>query len=113
MQILERTKKEIEAKTQTMSDFLKMEYLELCIKKFLDMEIHRYCYEELAKLYEKKHMYSEALKYITKFKSICIMQREKVTAFDILNNKPGNAEITTTFVRPENDYIVVEYNVND
>ena len=42
-----------------------------------------------------------------------ILVGEKVTAFDIINNKPGNAEITTTFVRPDNDYIVVEYHVND
>lgn len=78
MQILERTKNEIEAKTRTMSDFLKMEYLELCSKKFADIEIQRFCYKELAKLYENKFMYTEALKYITKLKGVCIMNREKV-----------------------------------
>ncbi|MBS3074835.1 hypothetical protein J4429_00090 [Candidatus Pacearchaeota archaeon] len=78
MQILERTKNEIEAKTRTMSDFLKIEYLELCSKKFTDIEIQRFCYKELAKLYENKFMYTEALKYITKLKGVCIMQREKV-----------------------------------
>lgn len=82
MQVLEKNKREIEEKAGKMSDFLRMEYLELCSKKFNDIEILRYCYSELAKLYEKKFMYSEAIKYITKFKEMAILQKEKTECFN-------------------------------
>jgi hypothetical protein len=78
MQILEKTKNEIESKVRTMSDFLRMEYLELCSKKFNDIEILRYCYKELSDLYEKKFMYAEALKYVSKLKGLVILRKEKV-----------------------------------
>lgn len=78
MQVLERTKKEVEMRASTMSDFLKMEYLESCIKKTNDPEILRYCYKELSILYERRSMFNEALKYIAKFKEVCILQREKM-----------------------------------
>ncbi len=80
MQILETTKKEIEAKAQKMSDFLRMEYLESCSSKLSDIEILRYCYPELARLYESRSMYPEAIKYISKFKEITILRKEKNTA---------------------------------
>jgi len=78
MQILENNKKEIEAKAEKMSDFLKMEYLESCVQKFNDIEIRRYCYYELSKLYENKKMYSEAIKYLSKFRELCILRKEVV-----------------------------------
>jgi tetratricopeptide (TPR) repeat protein len=77
MQVLENTKREVEAKANTMSDFLRMEYLELVLKKFNDPEIMRYCYQELSKLYERRSMYTEAIKYLSKLKEICILQRER------------------------------------
>lgn len=81
MQILEKNRGEIEAKASKMSDFLKMEYLENCSKKFSDVEILRYCYAELSKLYEKNIMYPESIKYIEKFQEVCISQREKIQAY--------------------------------
>jgi tetratricopeptide (TPR) repeat protein len=78
MQVLERTKKEIESRANTMSDFLRMEYLENCIKKINDIEGLRYCYSELARLYEDRKMYPEALKYLSKFKEMCILQKERI-----------------------------------
>ena len=78
MQILEKTKNEIESKAQTMSDFLRMEYLELCSKKFNDIDTLRYCNKELAVLYEKKFMYPEALKYLSKLKRIAILKKDKI-----------------------------------
>ena len=81
MQILEKNKLEIEQKAGKMSDFLKMEYLEECTKKFHDIEILRYCYSELSKLYEKRNMFSEAIKNMTKFKEFCILQKEKTECF--------------------------------
>ncbi len=81
MQVLEKTKAEIEARASKMSDFLKMEYLEDCSKKFSDIEILRLCFAELSKLYEKNVMYPEAIKYIEKFQEVCISTREKIQAF--------------------------------
>lgn len=81
MQILEKNRGEIEARASKMSDFLKMEYLENCLKRFSDIEILRYCYAELSRLYEKNIMYHEAIKYIEKFQEVCISQREKIQAY--------------------------------
>jgi tetratricopeptide (TPR) repeat protein len=70
MQVLEKDKKEIEIRASKMSDFLRMEYFETCLRKFTDSEIQKLCCMELAKLYENKHMYPEAVKYIFKFQEI-------------------------------------------
>lgn len=77
MQVLERNRKEIEERARTMSDFLKMEYLELCIRKINDADALRYCFSELSKIYESKSMYPEAIKYIIKFQETCSTQSEK------------------------------------
>jgi tetratricopeptide (TPR) repeat protein len=77
MQITEKTKRDIESRSVTMSDFLRMEYLENVIKKTNDIEALRYCYSELSRLYAERKMYPESLKYIAKHKEICILQREK------------------------------------
>lgn len=81
MQILEKNRGEIEVRASKMSDFLRMEYLEDCSKKFSDIEILRYCYAELSKLYEKNIMYPESIKYIEKFQEVCISPREKIQAY--------------------------------
>ena len=81
MQIIEKNRGEIEAKASKMSDFLKMEYLENCSKKFSDVEILRYCYSELSKLYERNIMYPESIKYIERFQEVCISPREKMQAY--------------------------------
>ena len=70
MQVLEKNKGEIEIKASKMSDFLRMEYLESCLKQFRDFEIQKFCAWELAKLYENRFMYPEAVKYIFKFQEI-------------------------------------------
>jgi tetratricopeptide (TPR) repeat protein len=77
MQILERTKGEIDAKVRTMSDFLKMEYLEKCLTMFRDPEILKYCYTELARLYEGRIMYSDALKYLNKLHALTVLSIDK------------------------------------
>ncbi|MDP2924894.1 MAG: hypothetical protein Q8N99_00825 [Nanoarchaeota archaeon] len=81
MQILEKTRDEIETRASKMSDFLRMEYLESCLKRFTEIEIQRYCYQELSRLYEKNFMYPDAIKYISKFQEVCISKREKIQAF--------------------------------
>ena len=80
MQVLEKDKKEIEIRVSKMSDFLKMEYLESCLKKFTDHEIQKFCCIELSKLYESKFMYPEAVKYIFKFQELTGNPMEKKKA---------------------------------
>ena len=82
MQALEKTKEEVTNKAVTMSDFLRIEYLELCTENIKDLEVLRYCYEELAKLYEKWVMYSEALKYLAKLNSLTISKNDKFKIFE-------------------------------
>ncbi len=81
MQILERTKSEVVAKAEKMSDFLRMEYLENCTKKFMDKEILIYCFSELARLYERNVMYPDAIKYLARFEEVSQTNREKIQAY--------------------------------
>jgi len=80
MQVLEKNREEIEAKVNTMSDFVKMEYLESCLRTIHEVNISRYCYKKLAELYENKKMYSEAVKYMAKFAELCVGTKEKIAA---------------------------------
>lgn len=80
MQVLEKKREDIEARAKRMSDFLKMEYLESCVKKNLDVNVGRYCYRELANLYEQKLMFPEAVKNISKFRELCLDGKEKISA---------------------------------
>src|SRR3989338_3602513 len=78
MQVLEKNKEQIEAKVNTMSDFVKMEYLESCLNTIHEVNISKFCYKKLAELYEKKAMYSEAAKYMAKFGEVCVGAKEKI-----------------------------------
>ncbi|MFA7707353.1 MAG: hypothetical protein WCX73_00215 [Candidatus Pacearchaeota archaeon] len=80
MQVLEKKKEEVEAKANKMSDFVKMEYLESCLKTIPDLSVAKYCYKQLAELYEKKLMYTEASKYMTRFGESCVGAKEKIAA---------------------------------
>lgn len=81
MQILENNLEEVKRKADTMSDFLKMEYLELCAQKFIDFYILKYCYTELIRLYKSKLLYLDALKYLTKLRSMSLSDDEKSQLF--------------------------------
>lgn len=81
MQILERTKSEVQSRAEKMSDFLRMEYLENCTRKFMDHSILSYCFLELSKLYEKNIMYPDAVKYMIKYEELCTTNTEKVQAY--------------------------------
>jgi tetratricopeptide (TPR) repeat protein len=63
-----------------MSDFVKMEYLESCLKTIPEVNVSRYCYKKLAELYENKKMYSEAVKYMARFAGLCVGTKEKISA---------------------------------
>src|SRR3989344_670373 len=81
MQILEKTREEIKKKAETMSDFLRMEYLELVSAKNTNPEILKYCYLELSMLYEKNIMYIEAIKYLKKYEEITTVRKDLTEAY--------------------------------
>ncbi len=81
MQILETTKSEVQARAEKMSDFLRMEYLENCTRRFMNPEILRYCYQELSRLYERNVMFPDAIKYLAKYEEICPSNKEKIQAY--------------------------------
>lgn len=77
MQIKEKTKPEVEAKSSGMSDFLKMEYLEECLKNNLSFDIKKFCALELVKLYEARKMFSEAGRKLIHASEISLTFRDK------------------------------------
>jgi tetratricopeptide (TPR) repeat protein len=81
MIVQEKTKQEVMAKAEKMSDFLKMEYLESVILKITDKDTLRYCFLELSRLYEKRHMYTDSIKYLERFEELCILKEEKFDAY--------------------------------
>lgn len=81
MQILEKTRQEIEAKVKTMSDFLKMEYLEECAKQKVDINIKRFCNQELSKLYEMRKMFSQAAKNMESVAEMATTYKDKINAY--------------------------------
>ncbi len=77
----EKTRAEIEQKLGMMSDFLKMEYLENCIKQHRDFEIKKFCNMKLADLYEKRNMFLEAARNMTAAADLAITFKEKAQAY--------------------------------
>ncbi|MEK6952090.1 MAG: hypothetical protein AABX29_03675 [Nanoarchaeota archaeon] len=102
MQINEKTLREIQEKAGKMSDFLRMEYLESAAEKIHEVDVHRFCYLELSRLYESRKMYSDAIKYVFKYQETLISQEEKNKAMmkEIeLLIRGGNYEKADSLVR--------------
>ncbi|MFH1307247.1 MAG: hypothetical protein ABIH72_00145 [archaeon] len=74
------TKEEVEAKLNTMSDFLKMEYLEYCLKDS-DFSVKRFCHQKLAELYEDRKMFSEAAKNMSSVAEVSLSFKDKREAY--------------------------------
>ncbi|MEK6936284.1 MAG: hypothetical protein AABW67_05845 [Nanoarchaeota archaeon] len=81
MQVNETTEREIIDRAEKMSDFVKMEYLETCLKKNIDISAEKYCYKKLSELYEKKIMYSEAIKNISRLAELSTSAKDKSQVF--------------------------------
>jgi len=95
MQVSERTKLEMAAKAAGMSDFLRMEYLERCLQTSRDPTILKFCYFELAKLYEARVMYADAIKYLNKLQALVSFGTDKLKLYEKeieLLMKSGNYE---------------------
>ncbi|MEK6820672.1 MAG: hypothetical protein AABX71_03090, partial [Nanoarchaeota archaeon] len=81
MRVFEKTRGEIENKLGLMSDFLKMEYLESCLKQHVDFDVKRFCNTKLADLYETRNMFSEAARNMSAVAEISSTFREKMNAY--------------------------------
>ena len=60
MQVKENGKQEIEEKFLEMSEYLRMNYLENCLKSGLDFETRKFVLVKLCGLYESKKMFVDA-----------------------------------------------------
>jgi tetratricopeptide (TPR) repeat protein len=58
------TRKEIEDKLASVGDYVKMDYLQRCLKMQIDFDTRRYVLTRLAAIYESRKMYLEAARLI-------------------------------------------------
>lgn len=54
------TKHEIEDRLSRVGDYVKMDFLQSCLKKQLDFETRRFVLIKLAEIYDRRRMYAEA-----------------------------------------------------
>ena len=81
MQIKETTRQEVEERASKMSDFLKMEYLEKCIKSHISLDVKKFAHNHLAELYDKRSMYAEAAKHKSALAELTTTFKDKRNAF--------------------------------
>lgn len=81
MKVFEKTRQEVEAKVAGMSDFLKMEYLESCIKQHIDFDVKRVCHQKLSELYDKRNMYLEAARNMAAVAELATTFKTKIEAY--------------------------------
>ncbi len=81
MQIKETTRQEVEEKSSKMSDFLKMEYLENCIKSHISLDVKKFAHVQLSDLYEKRNMFTEAAKHKASLAELTTTFKDKKNAF--------------------------------
>ncbi|MEM3405880.1 MAG: hypothetical protein QW117_02840 [Candidatus Pacearchaeota archaeon] len=75
------TIQEIDEKLKTMSDFLKLEYLEEISKKQNSLEVNKYVRKKLAELYANKGMYSNAARHYEVLAELSVTFKEKIEAY--------------------------------
>ena len=64
MEKLSMTRKEVEEKLVGVGDYVKMDFLQQCLKKQLDFDTKKFVLTNLSKIYESRKMYLEAGKMI-------------------------------------------------
>lgn len=80
MQVIEKNKVEVEAKAKTMSDFVRMEYLELCLRKTFTMDVYKYCHKELSEICERRIMFPQAARHMLEVEKLSSSFKEKIEA---------------------------------
>jgi len=79
MKIEEKKRDDIEKRASKMSDFLRMEYFEGCLKQAdIEIEAKKYCHAELAKIYADKRMFGTAAKQMAIAAELAYTYREKI-----------------------------------
>ena len=81
MIVQEKTRGEVEQKLGMMSDFLRMEYLENCLRQHRDFDIKKFCNLKLAELYAARNMYLEAAKNASAAAELAATFKEKSSAY--------------------------------
>ena len=81
MQIKERTKKQINEKIGGMSEFLKIEYLEECLKAPITFDVKKFVQEILIELYQQRKMYSQAARHCISNAEISLRYVEKIEQY--------------------------------
>ena len=79
--ITEISKAEVQAKLASVGDFVKMDFLQQCLKKTLDFDTRKYVLTTLAGIYEQRHMYLEAGKLVRNAAEINVTFEGKMTDF--------------------------------
>lgn len=78
---VEISRKEIEMKLQGVGDYVKMDYLQQCLKKHLDFDTRKYALTTLAGIYESRGMHLEAAKLIRAAAEINVTYDAKVNDY--------------------------------
>lgn len=81
MIVQEKTRGEVEQKLGMMSDFLKMEYLESCIKQHREFDTKKFCNMKLAELYAGRNMFLEAARNAAAAAELAATFKEKIEAY--------------------------------
>jgi lipopolysaccharide biosynthesis regulator YciM len=81
MKVFEKTRQEVEVKLGQMSDFLKMEYLESCLKNHMDFDVQRLCHQKLSELYDSRNMFSESAKNMSAVAELAATFKDKMAAY--------------------------------
>ena len=77
----EANRREIEARLNTMGDYVKIDYLMRCLKQQLDFDSRRFCLVKLSELYEGKKMFLEAGKMLHGAAPINALDKGKINDF--------------------------------
>ncbi len=75
------SRREIDAKLAASGDYVKMDYLQACLKKPLDFDTKRFVMTKLASIYESRMMYLEAGKLVRNVADINTTYEGKVNDF--------------------------------
>jgi tetratricopeptide (TPR) repeat protein len=81
MKVSEKNRQEVEAKLRMMSDFLKMEYLESCMKQNSSLDVKKFCHQKLSELYEGRNMLAEAARNMSSAAEMAATFSEKIQAY--------------------------------
>ncbi|MEK6893530.1 MAG: hypothetical protein AABX07_04970 [Nanoarchaeota archaeon] len=74
-------RKEVEAKIARSGDYVKMDYLQACLKKQLDFDTKRFVMLKLATIYESRRIFLEAAKLMRNVADINTTNEGKVNDF--------------------------------